>query len=131
MSATLSDMIGLTMSNVSKIGDDQIRFTSACGRSFRLYHQQDCCESVTIDDIAGDLSDLVGSPIVMAEEVSSLDGFDDAAETRRAAIDYDLVESHTWTFYKFATAKGYVTVRWFGTSNGYYSESAGFEEEKN
>jgi hypothetical protein len=87
---------------------------------FTFLHYQDCCESVSIEDIVGDLSDLVGEPLLIAEEVSG--------ETP-ADFDKDYHESVTWTFYKFATRKGYVDVRWLGESNGYYSESVDLEHE--
>jgi len=113
---SIADMIGITMTAATGAeGDEEMAFTAEDGRVFRFWHEPDCCECVRIEDIAGDMSDLVGSPIVMAEEVSS-DGPPLPDE-----------ESYTWTFYKFATAKGYVTARWLGTSNGYYSESVSFE----
>lgn len=59
------------------------------------------------------MDDLVGSPLLQAEEVSADDPED--------YPDYDQ-EYHTWAFYKFATIKGSVTLRWLGESNGYYSE---------
>jgi hypothetical protein len=89
------------------------------GDRYPLYHYQDCCESVNIDDIVGDLSDLEGEPLLIAEEVSG--------EAPVLEDEYhDVVE---WTFYKFATRKGYVDVRWFGESNGYYSTSVDLEHE--
>ena len=63
-------LVGLTMAKVvvhSTIhGEDEVRFESTCGRVFRLYHSQDCCESVDIEDVCGDVEDLIGSPILMA-----------------------------------------------------------------
>lgn len=89
------------------------------GDKYKMYHEQDCCESVDLEDIEGDLKDLLNNPITQAEEVTSTEHPEDKKD-----IPSD--ESYTWTFYKLATAKGYVTLRWFGTSNGYYSEEVNF-----
>ncbi len=114
----IESMIGKRIVRVTgKEGDDEMIFVADDGSYFRFYHDQGCCESVGIQDVIGDLTDLVGEPLIMAEEVSS--------EGTAAPSEYS--ESFTWTFYKFATIKGYVTVRWLGESNGYYSESVELE----
>lgn len=104
--------------------NNSIKFYSYSGFTYRFYHDQDCCESVTIEDIIGDLDDLIDSKILLFEEVVSNDS------VYNKNFDYS-PESFTWTFYKFATIKGYVTIRWFGESNGYYSESVDMYREYN
>ena len=116
----ISKLLGKTLTKVS-INDekDEIHFTDTDGVEYKMYHSQDCCESVTVEDIEGDLQDLVGSPITQAEESTN-------SEDTFGKIEYP--DSFTWTFYKLATVKGYVTIRWLGESNGYYSESVDFVE---
>ena len=94
--------------------EDEITFTDSEGVKYLMYHDQDCCEEVNIEDICGDINNLLNTPIVLAEEVINTDEVEDEGYT-----DY----SCTWTFYKLATIKGYVTIRWYGVSNGYYSET--------
>jgi len=96
--------------------NDQMRVT--------FYHTQDCCEQVYIEDVVGDLRDLVGMPILLAESVTHKD---ETPEGLQEPSAWD--ESYTWTFYKFATNRGSVTVRWYGSSNGYYSESVDWSIE--
>ena len=104
------ELLGRTLYKAESDGEALTLYLSKTNY-VRFQHHQDCCEYVYIEDICGDLDDLVGSPLLEAEEVSDYEGEDTGDE------------SYTWTFYKFATRKGFVTVRWYGSSNGYYSES--------
>jgi hypothetical protein len=109
----IPELIGKYINNIevhnNGVGNDHIDFHISDGSIYRQKHIQDCCESVTIEDIDGDIEDLIGYKLIIAEESSS--------------NDPNTSESATWTYYKFATIKGYVTIRWYGYSNGYYSES--------
>ena len=122
--ALLSDLLGRTLVSVGRIGDEELIFTAVTGEQWSMSHDQDCCESVTIESIVGDLADLIGAPILKAEVATS----DEAQEGASATEGQD--DSFTWTFYKLATIKGYVDIRWFGSSNGYYSESVDFAKIK-
>jgi hypothetical protein len=93
----------------------EILFVMSDGTQYMMYHMQDCCESVYIEDICGDLQRLIGHEIEIAEESSSSE-FPPAKEMGD--------ESFTWTFYKLVGNWEYVTIRWYGSSTGYYGESA-------
>lgn len=115
--AAVNVLFGKTLVGVEKVDNDLIIFRTSDGEEYRMYHSQDCCESVAIEDICGSLDDLVGSPLLMAEEVSNSEN--------PGPLD-ELDDSYTWTFFKFATVRGSVTIRWYGASNGYYSERVDF-----
>lgn len=112
----LRNMIGSIFPIVT-VSDGELVFENATDR-YVFSHHQDCCEHVYIESIVGDVSDLVNTPILIAEESSG----DTPADSNASPS-----ESYTWTFYKFATFKGYVDIRWLGESNGYYSESVDVE----
>jgi hypothetical protein len=101
--ATVVEIIG------GEVTSEDMRFKLSDGRVAHFWYEHDCCASCNIEDIIGDLDDLIGSPLVEAEEISSAN--------EPAPEDAD---SYTWTFYRFSTVKGTVTIRWLGESNGYY-----------
>lgn len=92
---------------------DVVLFVCSDGTKYAMYHTQDCCESVCLESTDGDLSALIGDEILLAEETSNSE-----------QGNYD--GSQTWSFYKLQTNRAYVTLRWLGESNGYYSESVDF-----
>lgn len=119
-------LLGQTITEIHKgksySNDDYLKIKTE-HHTYMMLHHQDCCESVYIESIVGDLEDLVGTPILLAQEVTQDCGVSDDED-----VNYNR-ESATWTFYKLATIKGYVTIRWLGESNGYYSESVDFYED--
>lgn len=125
MNANVSELVGKTLISIEKKEDELIFICDNCEK-YKMYHSQDCCEHVSIEDICGDLDDLINSPILKAEEVSNYEPISEEDIKRtKEANDWG---SCTWTFYKFATMKGYVDIRWYGESNGYYSESVNFQK---
>lgn len=113
----LASLIGETLTEVTGLepGSEYVRLKTATSREIIMQHSSDCCETVSVEDITGDVADLIGSPLLVAEEATSGEN--------PAGVVKEYQNSFTWTFYKFATIKGYVDVRWYGESNGYYSEN--------
>ncbi len=110
----IKQLEGLTLAAVEVAENkESIRFIVNDGRVFLMEHIQDCCESVDIEDICGDVADLVGTRILSAEEATSEED----------------VEGGMWTFYHISTVKGTVTLRWYG-GESYYSVAVDFSEVK-
>lgn len=111
--AYFSDLVGKTLVAlyVDEFHSDQIYLLDSDNKLYVLYHSQDCCENVWIESVVGDVKDLLDNPLLVAEE-STVDLSNTAS-----------YESATATFYKLATIKGYVDIRFVGESNGCYSES--------
>jgi hypothetical protein len=112
--ASFEDLKGKTIIAIDGAvkGSDRITITCADLKRFVLSHLQCCCESVLVEDVAGDPADLVGHVVLLAEESTNSD------ENPPSEYSY----SFTWTFYKLRTHGGDVTIRWLGESNGCYGE---------
>lgn len=115
---SISEMVGKTPTRITINRDkDELRFYFSDGTRGRFFHDQDCWESVIITDVTGDVADLLGTPLLVAEERIETGMADEGGDTWTA------------TFYTFRSIKGTVDVLWRGESNGYYSEAVYFDLE--
>ena len=115
-----ADMLGHTIVEVNSADSDVVVFQMENGQECRLYHEQDCCESVSVESVNGTYDDLIGSPLTFVDEETSNEN---PPDTDKPTYQDD---SFTWTTYTLTTAKGTVRIRWYGESNGYYSEDVYF-----
>ena len=96
---------------------DKIIFEIEDDLWIRIFHEQDCCEFVRLYDInGGKLEDLIGGTIGRFDWSSSIEKEPNINDENTQD------ESFTWTFYRIATEKVFLTLRWLGESNGCYSE---------
>jgi len=101
---------GKTITRVSVTDGKGLIEIVADGTIYHMYHAQDCCESVWLEDTVGSWGDIVGYAITDAYKTS--DG-----------NDWQL-----WTYYTICTMRGTVTLRW-NSENGksmYYSLDVDF-----
>lgn len=101
-------LLGETFHSIKNCDDRIVSFQNQ-DTTIHMYHNQSCCETVAVEEIIGDLEDLMNSPILRAEERT-----EDGKSSYGKAL---------YTFYEIATIKGSVTIRWLGESNGYYGVS--------
>lgn len=121
---TINEIVGKVPVSVEQLDDgERLLMKFADGSGIEFYPEADFGANVLIEDVTGDWSDLIGHPILVAEERSqhSYDGIPEGCEARE--------ESDTWTFYTFRGVGGSVDVRWHGWSSGYYSESVSWSVE--
>lgn len=114
-------LVGRTITQIDGMvpHSEHVEFTFDDGSKLFMYHSEVCCETVDIEDVIGDPEDLIGSPLTLFEVAQG----NLPARREMSTLDAD---SYTWTFVRIATAQGHVDVRWYGESNGWYSEVPAF-----
>lgn len=103
----IKDLIILNIEGLEKYSPEVILKLSN-GNELVFYHEQDCCESVSLEDFEISSKSLIGSKILDIELRSD----------RKNSYD----GSETWCFYNVKTTQGDLWLRFHGSSNGYYSE---------
>lgn len=112
---TFSDLIGKTIVSIDGLDSDHVVIKTECGKTYRMQHFQDCCESVSLKEVLGNPSDIIGTPIRYANSDTS-----DCSGT---------YESGTRTTFTLSTDDDSLILVWEGYSNGYYSEGVSFYED--
>ena len=80
---------------MARKGFRSISFHVEDGRTFCLDHNQDCYEQVYVEDVIGDVSDLIGNPFWKQKK---------SIIFRKPDIDIS-ADSYTWTFYKIELSR--------------------------
>lgn len=112
----ISELVGEVLTHIDIDPEHhEILLTTESGRVVKLYHSQDCCESVTIVGTDGEWRALIGKPLIEATK--------EAVKQGDPPPESEYPDSWTRTNFVFRVTDATVISRWIGESNGYYSES--------
>ena len=117
---SFEELVGKTITSITRVvcvEGDALHFELA-GETFDcvMYHEDVGNEWVGLEDVCGDLEDLLDTPVLYAREDTSSDTGGEFGEPELK-----------WAFYNIGTIKGSVTLRWLGESNGYYGIDVDFK----
>lgn len=112
--ADIKDMEGKKITGLSLYGEEGPLFICSDGTQFLLTHLQECCENVDLED--ANAAESFWLALNEGKEVTII------SADERSNNEESEYESETWTFYNFDTDQGYLNLRFYGSSNGYYSE---------
>lgn len=109
---SISNLVGSTIQSVTGLEKDSERLIIVTDKgTLSLLHRSLCCEKVSIVDFNGDVSDLIGGYVSVADKRTNM------KDTRESYFRTQ------YTFYTIRTSKGDMDIRWLGRDNGYYSVS--------
>ena len=108
----MKNLIGATILSATTHYNDNLLYIKTDKGTMRFYHAQQWSEQVWLEDGLEDLEKMIGEKVLHAEVIKNYD---------EVPLDED-DDSYTWTYYKISTLNHDCTLRFYGTSNGYYSE---------
>lgn len=111
----IEDFVGLTF---TKVDADGTFYTAE--KKYDMYHSQDCCERVVLDETVGNINDITDE--VITDAFTTDDGAEDDDRS------YEYVE---YTNFHVVSAKGTVVFRWIGSGNGYYGTGVSISVQDN
>lgn len=111
----LDTLIGKTIINISGLEEESeevvitTRSSDGVTELHTFWHEVGCCEEVWLEDFE---KPTANGGLIISAELST--------EINKGC------NNETWSFYKIETTKGELFMRWYGASNGYYSEEVAY-----
>ena len=111
------EMAGKVITKViGKNGDNCLTFETNNGEVFKFFHEKDG-NFAKIDNICGDLNNLVGKPLLSAKAVIF---------HNHSLINMQEKNNPNWIFYRFSNLETRVDIRWYDKTKYNYSEEVSF-----